>query len=47
MTGAAPNRGGARFLGDLRASVAVAVVGAELPLRLMVLTASRQNTTRW
>ncbi|MEX0710639.1 MAG: MoxR family ATPase [Chloroflexota bacterium] len=35
MTSAAPGAGGARFLGDLHDSVAVAVVGAELPLRLM------------
>ena len=35
MTGAAPNPGGARFLGDLESSVGAAVVGAELPLRLM------------
>ncbi len=35
MTGAAPNLGGARFLADLQASVAVAVVGAERPLRQM------------
>ena len=35
MTGAAPNLGGARFLGELQASVANAVVGGELPLRQM------------
>jgi len=35
VTGAAPNPGGARFLGDLESSVGAAVVGAELPLRLM------------
>ncbi len=35
MTGAAPNLGGARFLADLTASVANAVVGGELPLRQM------------
>ena len=35
MTSAAPNPSGERFLGDLQSSVAAAVVGAELPLRLM------------
>ena len=35
MTGAAPHPGGARFLADLESSVGAAVVGAELPLRLM------------
>jgi MoxR-like ATPase len=33
MTDAAPNLGGARFLGDLQSSVATAVVGAQRPLR--------------
>jgi len=35
VTSAAPNPSGERFLGDLQSSVAAAVVGAELPLRLM------------
>jgi MoxR-like ATPase len=35
MSGAAPNLAGSHFLGDLRASVASAVVGAEIPLRQM------------
>jgi len=35
VTGAAPHPGGARFLADLESSVGAAVVGAELPLRLM------------